>query len=94
MLTILTKTNNETIIKSIIHSIDRLNELVEIVTNENLAQSSNKILVISDNLISASLDWNDTEPPYLFPELSFSKENLLGIIFYKLGNHQKAFEFI
>ena len=94
MLTILTKTNTENTIKTIINSIDRLDELVEIVTNDNSVQSSNKTLVVSNNAISASLDWNDTEPPYLFPELKFSKENLLAMVFYKLGNHQKAFEFL
>ena len=94
MLTILTKTNTENTIKTIINSIDRLDELVEIVTNDNSVQSSNKTLVVSNNAISASLDWNDTEPPYIFPKLLFSKENLLAMIFYKLGNHQKAFEFL
>ena len=94
MLTILTKTNTKKTLETIINSIDRLCELVEIVTNENSVQNANKILVVSNDTINASLDWNDTEPPYLFPELEFSKENLLALVFYKLGNHQKAFEFL
>ena len=94
MLTILTTTNTENTIATIIRSIERLNELIEIVTDENQLQNTNKILVISNNEISFSLDWNDTEPPYIFPKLPFSKENLLAMIFYKLGNHQNAFEFI
>lgn len=94
MLTILTTTNSKNKIETIINSIDRLHELVEIVTDENSIQSANKTLVVSNDSISTSLDWNDTEPPYLFPELVFSEENLLAMVFYKLGNHQKAFEFI
>jgi len=94
VLTILTTTKSKKIIEAAIQSIDRLSELVDVVTNENQLQKMNKVLVVSEKDISASLDWNDTEPPYLFPKVEFSKENLLGMVFYKLGNHQKAFEFI
>jgi hypothetical protein len=94
VLTILTTTNNNNTVETIIQSIERLNELVDIVTSENQLNKVNKTLVVSEKGISASLDWNDTEPPYLFPEIEFSKENLLAMVFYKLGNHQKAFEFI
>lgn len=94
MLTILTTTNTKETIETVIQSIERLNELVDVVTDENQLQLANKILIVSEKDISASLDWNDTEPPYLFPEIEFSKENLLAMVFYKLGNHQKAFEFI
>jgi hypothetical protein len=94
VLTILTTTNTKETIETAIQSIERLNELVDVVTDENQFQKANKILVVSKKGISASLDWNDTEPPYLFPEIEFSKENLLAMVFYKLGNHQKAFEFL
>ena len=94
MLTILTTTNTKETIETAIQSIERLNELVDVVTDENQLPKANKILVVSEKGISASLDWNDTEPPYLFPEIEFSKENLLAMVFYKLGNHQKAFEFL
>ncbi len=94
MLTILTKINTKNTIENSINSIDRLNELVTIVTEESQLKEAQKILVVSENDISASLDWDDTEPPYLFPDIEFSQENLLAMVFYKLGNHQKAFEFI
>ena len=94
MLTILTTTNIDKKVKSIIYSVERLNELVEIVTDENQLKSKNKTLVVLNNQISCSLDWNDTEPPYRFPTLPFSDENILAMIFYKLGNHQRAFEFL
>lgn len=94
MLTILTTTETLGSVKEIISSIHRLSELVEVVTKDHLFQGNNKVLVIIDNRISCSIDWNDTEPPYIFPEIQYSKENLLGIVFYKLGNHQKAFDFI
>ena len=94
MLTILTTTDTKKTIETIVNFVERLNELVDIVTDESQLQPTSKILVVSNNEINASLDWNDTEPPYIFPEITFSKENLLAMIFYKLGNHQKAFEFI
>ena len=94
VLTILTTTNAKNVIETIIHSIERLNELVDIELNANQLDKTNKILVVSEKSINASLDWNDTEPPYLFPEIVFSEKNLLAMVFYKLGNHQKAFEFV
>lgn len=81
MLTILTTTNTKETIETAIQSIERLNELVDVVTDENQLPKANKILVVSEKGISASLDWNDTEPPYLFPEIEFSKENLLAMVF-------------
>lgn len=94
MLTILTKTNLRHTVETSINSIDRLDELVDIVTDEGSLESTNKIVVVSEELMNAALDWNDTEPPYLFPEIGFSQQNLLAMVFYKLGNHQRAFEFV
>ena len=94
MLTILTKTNVQETIKSAIASVERLDELVEIQSDENAISISNKILYVSGDIITSSLDWHDTEPPYIIPRIPFSEMNLLAMVFYKLGNHQKAFEFI
>jgi len=94
VLTILTTTKTKAAVVSAIDSIERLEELVTVQTEDATLQSSDKVLIISESMMSSSIDWNDTEPPYLFPEIPFSKENLLAMVFYKLGNHQKAFEFI
>ena len=94
MLTILTKTNAQDTIKSAIASVERLDELVEIQTDEKEISVVNKTLNVTEDTIISSLDWHDTEPPYIVPPIPFSEANLLAIVFYKLGNHQKAFEFI
>jgi tetratricopeptide (TPR) repeat protein len=93
MITILTTTNHFIEIENTINSIERLGELVAITTDEVL-NSSDKIINVENNSIIPNIDWNDTEPPYLFPTLSFSENNLLALVFYKLGNYQKAFEYV
>ncbi len=92
MITILTTTDNYLQIENCINAIERLHELVVITSDEGV-NTSNKIIKVSDTITSA-IDWNDTEPPYLFPMLPFSENNLLAMVFYKLGNYQKAFEFV
>ncbi len=93
MITILTTTKHSTKVKDIINGIDRLNELVLVTTNEPDSANS-KIIQIKGNSIHLPLDWYDTEPPYIIPPVDFSDKNLLAIVFLKLGNHQKAFEFV
>ncbi|MGH1387475.1 hypothetical protein [Kordia sp.] len=94
MITILTTTNYNTPISKVIESIERLNELVTVVSNTEDIDHTTKLLIIEDDLISTTLDWHDTEPPYVFPKVDYSDNNLLALLFYKLGNQQKAFEFI
>ncbi|MCI2228249.1 hypothetical protein MC378_03650 [Polaribacter sp. MSW13] len=94
MITILTTTNFENQIQQVVSSIDRLNELVIVVTETDTVNFDDKKIIVKNNLIQTQLDWNDTEPPYIFPNIPFSSEDLLALIFYKLGNHQKAFQFI
>ncbi|WP_147296592.1 hypothetical protein [Flagellimonas nanhaiensis] len=93
MLTILTTTDLYHDVQDLVVSIERLDELVSVTTNDNTIQDL-KILMIDQNGIISPLDWYDLEPPYIFPKMSFTRENLLAMVFYKLGNHQKAFEFI
>ena len=93
MLTISTTNKNDAILAAIA-TIERLSELVTVEQDETQLSNTHKIIVVTDTSITSHLDWDDTEPPYLFPELEFTQENLLAMIFYKLGNHQKAFEFV
>ena len=94
MITILTTTNYNSSITKAITSIDRLNELVTVVSNTEDIDKASKLLIVEDDLISTTLDWHDTEPPYVFPKVNFTSNNLLALVFYKLGNQQKAFEFL
>lgn len=94
MLTILTEINLQKTIENVIGSVERLKELVEIKLIKSVTESLNKTLFVTNGSINSSFDWNDTEPPYLIPSIPFSNENLLALVFYKLGNHQRSFEFI
>ncbi|MAL14127.1 MULTISPECIES: hypothetical protein [unclassified Algoriphagus] len=93
MLTILTTTDIYQKVQMAIASVDRLDELVSITEHADTIKD-HKSLVIDSDEITIPLDWYDLEPPYVFPKTSLSQENLLALVFYKLGNHQKAFEFI
>tara|TARA_R110002074_G_scaffold197610_17_gene365064 strand:- start:4475 stop:5956 length:1482 start_codon:yes stop_codon:yes gene_type:complete len=93
MLTILTTTDANQKVRDAIGSIDRLDELVTITQDSDNIKDL-KTLVINSDKIIIPLDWYDLEPPYVFPTTSFTTENLLTLVFYKLGNHQKSFEFV
>ena len=71
MLTILTTTNKKDAILAAIATIERLSELVTVEQDETQLSNTHKIIVVTDTSITSHLDWDDTEPPYLFPELEF-----------------------
>ena len=91
MITILTTTKQD-FVNDCLNSVDRLSELVS-VGDSDAERTNTTIKVENDSLIPV-IDWNDTEFPYIFPTLTLIKNNLLAIVFYKLGNMQKAFEFL
>ncbi len=93
MLTILTTIKQQQQVIESVNTIERLMELITITTDKDSIGSANKSLIIDDSIYT-TLDWNDTEPPYLFPKFSYSQNNLLALLFYKLGNHQRAFDFL
>lgn len=94
MITILTTTKYVNPIAEAIETVDRLHELVAVVCDTDTIDAVSKLLIVEEDTIRTPLDWYETEPPYIFPVIAFSSENLLALLFYKLGNHQKAFEFI
>ncbi|MRH99473.1 hypothetical protein GH721_02910 [Kriegella sp. EG-1] len=93
MLTILTTIDANKVVQDAIASVDRLDELVTITQDSN-AIDDLKTLVVDSKKITIPIDWYDLEPPYVFPMTPFNRENLLAVVFYKLGNHQKTFEFV
>lgn len=93
MLTILITTNGNLEVQTTISSLERLDELVSI-TEDAEAIKDLRTLVVDSGQITSPLDWYDLEPPYVFPKIPLTRENLLALVFYKLGNHQKAFEFV
>ncbi|MDA9879338.1 hypothetical protein N9D15_03665 [Flavobacteriaceae bacterium] len=93
MLTILTTTDVNQVVQDAIASVERLDELVTITQDSNAIEDL-KTLVVDSNEITIPLDWYDLEPPYAFPITPLNRENLLALVFYKLGNQQKSFEFV
>tara|TARA_R110002051_G_scaffold313263_3_gene389214 strand:- start:10411 stop:11892 length:1482 start_codon:yes stop_codon:yes gene_type:complete len=93
MLTILTTTESSQKVRDAIASVDRLDELVSITESTNTIKDL-KTLVVDSDEITIPLDWYDLEPPYVFPTTPFNQENLLALVFYKLGNQQKSFEYV
>ena len=93
MLTILTTTDSYKEVQKAIASVERLGELVTI-TEDSETIKDLKTLVVDSDEITVPLDWYDLEPPYVFPANPYNRENLLALVFYKLGNQQKAFEYV
>ncbi|WP_435654754.1 hypothetical protein [Cellulophaga baltica] len=93
MLTILTTINAFPKVQEAILAIERLDELVTVAKKTGTYKDL-KILIIDEQEIIIPLDWYDMEPPYVFPKIPFTRENLLALVYYKLGNHQTAFEFV
>lgn len=94
MLTIITSPKQVSIVQKIIQSIDRLDELVSIDSSGSKPSYDHKIIYVEGAIIKIGFDWNDLEPAYIFPEIPFSENNLLALVFLKIGNFQKSLEFI
>ncbi len=94
MLTILTTTDLIDIITNDIHSVERLDELVRITDHHETISDSEKYLKVIAGKIINPLDWNDLEPPFVFPEIDYDRNHLLSFIFYKLENHSRIIDFL
>ncbi|MEL6945475.1 MAG: hypothetical protein AAFO82_22710, partial [Bacteroidota bacterium] len=75
---------------------DRLNELVEVIDIiEKRPISSAHTILIKNGEIAFPVDWLNLQPPFLLPEeIELNTNNLLGIIFAKLNNYEKAYEYL
>lgn len=70
----------------------RLEELVAVhdFLSAKPAPSAFHFIVRTKQGITHPVDWQNTLPPYLLPEeIPFNRENLLGLIFARLGNSEK-----
>jgi tetratricopeptide (TPR) repeat protein len=84
-------------IQNIIDAEPRLSELVQVV--DLLAQKPEPcafhMMVRLKSGITQVVDWYNVMPPYLLPEtVEFNTANLLGLIFAKLGNYEKAYQYL
>ena len=96
MLSIFATTNQIPLIKEIIQSEYRLDELVEVFDMMAIRPtSSSSSLIINNQGIRQPIDWQNERPPYLLQSnLPFEKNILLGLIFHLLGNNERAWEYI
>ncbi|NBC24047.1 MAG: hypothetical protein GVX78_00340 [Bacteroidetes bacterium] len=80
----------------IISSEHRLIELVQIKDLfEELPRPSALSLIIDGDGIKQPLDWNKEMPPYLLPKTMMVDDHiLLGLVYMKLGNFEKAYQFL
>ena len=92
MVTILTTIKNKPQVEQIINSVDRLNELVTIGTSSDKLDQLHHLKVENDTIYT-KVDWLDREPPYVFPEVDLNPDNLLALVFFKLGNHLESLEY-
>ena len=94
MIAIFTSEALKTQVQNIIDSEDRLNELVAVydILEQKPASSAMHLIVRSKTGISQPVDWMNVLPPYLLPEeMELTAENLLGIVYAKLSNYEKAY---
>ncbi|MDW3652692.1 MAG: hypothetical protein R8P61_36780 [Bacteroidia bacterium] len=91
MLTIFATTDLHSTIHEMILQEDRLEELIEI--REGTAEEGFQFS-IHEGKISLPIFWDNSLPPYLFPQsIAFSPENLLALIFHFLENDPKAWQY-
>ena len=73
--------------RSIIESEYRLNELVELTVQKGCVPGA---IQLTSESIEVPIDWTENLPPLLLYSLPFTPDNLLAVVFLKLGNWEKA----
>ncbi len=85
MLRIKTTRENIASVTGIINSEYRLDELVTVSAEDDPAD------IFVSGIIEVNPGWKNQQPPVLFSAATFSRENLLGIIYARLSNYEKAY---
>ncbi|MCX8472445.1 MAG: hypothetical protein ORN85_02220, partial [Sediminibacterium sp.] len=89
MINVFASTKQLLTVQNIINKEFRLNELVIILNYENKSVN----IKVDDN-ITIMPDWENKQPPILISETSFNEDSLLGIIYAKLNNYEKAYQLL
>ena len=77
-------------VKEAINFENCLSEMIDIQTVENDFYD----FFITENEIHTSIDWSENSPPILLNNpLTFDSSTLLSLIFFKLGNWEKVYEY-
>lgn len=96
MLSIFATTEHHTLIQEVLDKENRLSELVEVFDflAHRPTPSANSIL-IKNGAIAFPIDWFNVQAPFLLPEkVELNEAQLLGIIFSKLNNYEKTYEYL
>lgn len=95
MLTIFATTETIQITQENIDAEFRLNELVSVKNIDLLVDEIGaNYLIVNQEEIKNPIHWSNDAPPYLLANpISFKKNNLLAIVYFKLNNYEKAYEF-
>ena len=96
MVSIFATTEFHDQIQAIIQQEDRLEELVSIIDILEQRPTPNAhSIILKNGELGFTLDWQNQQPPFLLPEeIILNAPNLLGIVFAKLGNYEKAHEYL
>jgi tetratricopeptide (TPR) repeat protein len=96
MISIYTSYSFESAIKKAIASELRLDELVTIKTisqAEPLASAND--FIVDERGIVFTIDWHNVSPPILLTQpLAYHTTTLLGLIFARLGNYERAYDLL
>ncbi len=96
MVSIFATTDLHDQISQMIQQEDRLDELVSVIDIlEQRPNTDAHSILIKNGEIAFPLDWHNQQPPFLLPEeIALNTHNLLGIVFSKLNNYEKAYEYL
>ena len=96
MVSIFATTEFHDQLRSIIQQEDRLEELVTVVdVLEQRPTPDAHTILVKNGELAFTLDWYNQQPPFLLPEeIALNADNLLGVVFSKLNNYEKAYEYL
>lgn len=89
MITIFVSTELSESVKKLIDQEDRLHELIHYSLEDNDA-----VTIKVSNIIEVMPDWENLQPPVLYSISQYEDEILLGIIYARLSNYEKAYELL
>jgi tetratricopeptide (TPR) repeat protein len=86
MISIFASIEKISTVQQCINGEHRLNELVSVTTDATCT-----VDICVDTNITVCPDWKNLQPPVLFPVTAYSGNALLGLIYTKLSNYEKAY---
>lgn len=80
-------------VEGIIQSVEGLSAHIDVMSLDNNSINSNFYLLADNNFVYWPLNWEGTEPPLIFSEVDFEKNNLLALIMTKFGHFELIQQF-